>query len=544
MRVFVGLLLLLGLSFSQAPAEYKLLKQFREGGDVKVGLFLLENYPEAVFRDELRIEVADLLLKEGDEERARFVLIGVNLDNVRDRYSKTVARLWKTLGLESKPLVLRFPEEAVELIQSVSLEEDEKERVYRRLLRKKLYRELLEVSDGCLYRGIALFRLKEYERSGDELFSCEGDRAGVYALFSYIKLGKYDRVEELLSSRDSERLYYKYAWHLLSKGDYEGARKFFLKSGYSFEPLFYVGLMDYIKGRYMLAYENFSEAERIAAGNINRARTNFWKAKALIRAGVKDLPVHYIKKAAGQMGLYSVVSLKMLGKPVYEEVRFKLAEEPSPFGRRLMGILELGFVHYARLEAFDKLGELQPQDIFALLKVDPYLAIKLAVRAYGANSDVYRSVAYPTPFSAFVERASERFRVDRALIYAVMRQESLFDVEALSTSDAKGLMQLIDSTAKWTGKRVGIDHRDVYDVETNINLGTAYLRFLMDFWKGDLLRVIASYNAGQGAVKRWKRFEDDFLFIETIPYDETRKYVRRVLWFYYVYSEKLSYKAF
>jgi len=236
--------------------------------------------------------------------------------------------------------------------------------------------------------------------------------------------------------------------------------------------------------------------------------------------------------------------LRILGKPLYREIKFKSLEEPSQFGQRLMDILDLGFVHYARLEAFDRLEEIQPQDILALVKKDPYLAIKLAVRVYGANSDIYRSIAYPTPFKAFVDRASKRFRVDKALIYAVMRQESLFDVEALSTSDAKGLMQLIDSTARWTAQRVGIDLKDVFEAETNISLGTAYLRFLLDFWKGDLVRAVASYNAGQGAVKRWKQYEDDFLFIETIPYDETRKYVRRVLWFYYIYSEKLSYKTF
>jgi len=284
-RVVFTLLVLLGLVFSQSPAEYKLLKQFREQRDVKVGLFILENYPDAVFRDELKVEVAELLLEAGEKDRARFVLTGINLEKVRDKYGSATARLWKALKLESKPLVLRFPEEAVELIGSVYLKEEEKEQVYKRLLRKRLYRELVELSDSCLYRGIALYRLGKYKESAEELSSCKGDRAGIYALFSYIKLGDYDKVHELLSVRDSEMLYYKYAWHLLSKGDTDKARRFFLKSGYNFNSLFYIGLIDYIRGKYMLAYENFSEAEKLATGNIDRARANFWRAKALMKAG-------------------------------------------------------------------------------------------------------------------------------------------------------------------------------------------------------------------------------------------------------------------
>lgn len=121
-----------------------------------------------------------------------------------------------------------------------------------------------------------------------------------------------------------------------------------------------------------------------------------------------------------------------------------------------------------------------------------------------------------------------------------MRQESLFDPLALSRSDAKGLMQLIDTTAKWQAERLRIKINNIFDPKENLTLGVAYLSHLINFWNGDLVRAIASYNAGPGAVRRWLDFKDPILFIETIPYRETRKYTKRVLMFFYIYRELLS----
>lgn len=544
MKLLPVLFLLTTFVFSQVPAEYKLLKQFRDTKDVKVGLFLLNNYPDAVFKDELKVEVAKLLAESGDKDRARFILTGINLDNVRDEYGETVAKLWLSLGLEEKVLVLRFPEHAIELLPKVELNEQEREKVYSRLLSKGLYKEVLNISESCFYRGLSLFRLREYERSLGELTNCQDDRANVYALLVYIKLGDTKGAEELLRRAGREELYYKYAWHLLSKGDLKRARKFFLRSGYNFESLFRLGLIDFILGRYRLAYENFSEAQRFAAGNMERAQVSFWKYKVLNKLGERELGEYYLKESARYEGFYASVARKFLRLPVYEKGEFKLVGEPSTLGTRLLGIQSLGFNHYMRLEALNRVEELLPEDILEILKVDPYLALKIAARNYGANSPFYRGIAYPLPFRPLVQRISDKFAVKEALIYAVMRQESLFDTRALSKSNAKGLMQLLDTTARWKAERIGFVYDDIYDIETNITLGVAYLRYLLDFWNGDLVRAVASYNAGQGAVKSWQQYEDDFVFIETIPYDETRRYVKRVLWFYYVYSEKLSKEPF
>ena len=538
--LLLTILLFVCISLAQNPVEYELLKKFRKTKDVGIALFLLENYPEAVFEDELRIDLASILLEGGEKERARKVLAKVDLENLRDEYGDKTLKLWKALGLDPKPFVLRFPELVTDMLDRVELTPEEEDKVFSRLIRKRKLQEALRHSKSCFYRGLALYRMRKYEESLEELKECKDKRSAIYALLSYVRLKDLEGAERFVRSKDDPELYFRLGWIFLSLGMYPEARKYFLFSGPDSRSYFYAGVVDFIKGRYLLAYEGFSEAEKFARGNIERARIYFWKAKVSAKLGFEDLSDHYLRLTSEMAGFYSAVARRFLGKGVYEKVDLSYPETNTELADRLITIRKLGFPHYMRLEAFNSLDKFTPADVLKLVKVDPYVAIKVAVRAFGANSDVYKAVAFPTPFEEIVRRVSKKFGVERALIYAVMRQESLFNERALSSSEAKGLMQLIDRTAEWQARRLRIKLEDVYDVETNITLGTAYLRYLLDLWKGDLVKAVASYNAGQGAVGKWIDYEDDFLFIETIPYSETRDYVRKVLWYYYVYSEKLS----
>ncbi len=533
------------VAVAQKPAEYVLLKRFYETRDPKTALFLLDNYPEGVFINELKIELAYELVRRGEVKKAREVLKGVRLSAVRDKYGDKVEKVWKELRLEPKPFVLRFPERGVEFIDGVSLTERERNRVFNRLLFRKKYKEIIGLKTApCRHRGIALFRTKNYAKALEVLRDCPDEKAQLYALFSYMRLRKFIEAERFLRERDDPDLYFAYGWSFLARGKYAEARRYFILSGDNFRALFYTGIVDYLRGRYRRAYEYFSRAEKHTRGSDQRARVLFWKAKTAERLGFADLSREYLRKTAGMGGFYGAVAKKLLQEPIYERVSFKPVGNKSRFMTRLEGIYKLGFLHYMRLEAFQRGGSLTPADLFRLVKIDPYSAIRLSANRYGVKSNIYRSLAFPTPFKESVKRATARFKVDPALIYAVMRQESLFNVEAVSRSNAKGLMQLLDGTARWMAQRIKYRYKDLFEVETNITLGTAYLRFLLDYWNGDLVRAIASYNAGQGAVSRWVRHEDDFLFIETIPYRETRKYVKRVLWFYYTYREKLLYESF
>jgi len=540
--ILVLLLITLNLSLGNPPIEYRILKKFKETQDIGAALFLLENYPSAVFRDELRVELAYLFFKRGEKERARRILRNADLFKIREEYANVISSMWKELSLPYKPFVLRFPELAVDLIPEVSLSEREKETVLKRLLSKGLLEEVVKLAeDLCFYKGKALYMLKRYEESLKTLKKCNDERADVYVLLSYLKMKDLNSAELFVLKRNKEDLYFRLGWLFLVAGDYKRAKKYISLSGNNYRRFFYSGLIEFIQKRFLLAYENFSLSEKYTLGNAQKAQVYFWKYKTLKALGKDDLALSYLEKCSELFGFYAAVARRYLGKKVYKKpsLSFKEVKESS-FFKRLKDIRNLGFAYYMRLEAFEKAHKLKPEDILRLLRIDPYTAIKLAVRVFGAGSDIYISVAFPTPFKAVVKKASARYNVPQELIYAVMRQESLFDPFAVSRSGAKGLMQLMDKTAKWKAERIGYDLRDIFDIETNIILGTAYLRFLLDLWKGDLVRAIASYNAGQGVVSRWKNYNDDFVFIETIPYDETRTYVKRVLWFYYVYVEKLS----
>ncbi len=145
--------------------------------------------------------------------------------------------------------------------------------------------------------------------------------------------------------------------------------------------------------------------------------------------------------------------------------------------------------------------------------------------------------SFPRPFDHEVEAEAEEHAVAASLIWAVMRQESAFRAQARSHAKAHGLMQVLHPTAKLVAKKLlgekkAPSLKQVYSVRGNIHYGTGYLKYLMDKFDGHLACVTAGYNAGPGAVDRWlKRVGklDADEFVEEIPYDETRGYVRRVL---------------
>lgn len=142
---------------------------------------------------------------------------------------------------------------------------------------------------------------------------------------------------------------------------------------------------------------------------------------------------------------------------------------------------------------------------------------------------------YPRPFDDEVRRAAASNRLPASLIYAVIRQESLYRADAASSAGALGLMQLLPSTAQATARRAGLpkpSRASLLIPSVNVPLGSAYLRGLLDRADGKLPLAIAGYNAGPGAVRRWlppTSMETD-VWVENIPYNETRAYVQRVHW--------------
>jgi soluble lytic murein transglycosylase len=143
-------------------------------------------------------------------------------------------------------------------------------------------------------------------------------------------------------------------------------------------------------------------------------------------------------------------------------------------------------------------------------------------------------LAYPQPYYDTVRRESSRTGVPIALVYAVMREESLFDQDAVSAADAHGLMQLIVPTAQHAAKQlgIGVNARMLNRPEINIALGCQVLKTLLEKFSNKPALAIAGYNAGPGRPSRWMKERPDLdldVWVETIPFSETRTYVKHVL---------------
>jgi soluble lytic murein transglycosylase len=142
---------------------------------------------------------------------------------------------------------------------------------------------------------------------------------------------------------------------------------------------------------------------------------------------------------------------------------------------------------------------------------------------------------FPQPYQEFVADSANRFGLSVEFIYSIMRQESAFNPLARSHMDAFGLMQLLPQVAEVSAQENNIPMNaadDLYEPHVNIPLGSAHLRKLWDRYRGDLVLAVASYNASEKAILNWlntRYLGDSLEFIEDIPYDETREYVKLVL---------------
>ncbi|MCD8456207.1 lytic transglycosylase domain-containing protein [Xylella taiwanensis] len=153
---------------------------------------------------------------------------------------------------------------------------------------------------------------------------------------------------------------------------------------------------------------------------------------------------------------------------------------------------------------------------------------------------------FPVRHDATINREAAKHGLDPAWIAAEIRAESVFNPRARSPANARGLMQVLPSTAASVAKRIGLtdygNADNLYDADTNIAIGSAYLRQLLDQYNHPYL-TIAAYNAGPGSVQRWLAQRPNYdpdLWIETINYKETREYVARVLAFSVIYDWRLN----
>ncbi len=141
---------------------------------------------------------------------------------------------------------------------------------------------------------------------------------------------------------------------------------------------------------------------------------------------------------------------------------------------------------------------------------------------------------FPTPFRDAVLAHSRAIGLDPAYVYGLIRQESRFIMDARSGVGASGLMQVMPATARWTARKIGLEGfapDQINDRDTNITIGTAYLKLALDDFDGSMPLAAAAYNAGPGRPRNWRNGPvlDAAIWAENVPFAETRDYVKKVL---------------
>jgi soluble lytic murein transglycosylase-like protein len=297
-----------------------------------------------------------------------------------------------------------------------------------------------------------------------------------------------------------------------------------------------------------------------------RAATAFWAARAHLR--VRDAAGYrsWMQRAAAERRtFYGMLARRTLRLdtgfgPGGGDARETLGEADieavaaTRQGLRAFALLQVGQDHRAEAELrrLWPLAEGAPALGRAVMLVAARaglvdLAAQLADLAQSADGRPRDSMRFPVPRL----RPAGGFRMDPALVYGITRTESNFDAALASPAGATGLMQIMPDTASFiTGApaTASLCGR-LRDPSVNLDLGQRYVAYLagQDGIGGDLLRLLASYNAGPGSVARWgaslRDGGDPLLFIEAIPIDETRAYVPRVLAYTWIYAARLHLPA-
>lgn len=270
----------------------------------------------------------------------------------------------------------------------------------------------------------------------------------------------------------------------------------------------------------------------------------YWAARAHMKQGNRKAGALWLKRAAAEpRTFYGLVATRALGRmfefnwdiPAFTEVSLDtLGAIPS--GNRALALVIIGLSELAEAELIGVRPENDAQRTALLAYANyanlPGLALRVASEA--GQDEIYDSALYPTGSWEL----DEGFKIDPALVHAIMRQESRFDPRAKSASGAEGLMQLMPATAKSVSDK---DEKKLNNPETNLKLGQRYIEGLLesDVVQDNLLYLLIAYNGGPGNLAKWKKLwpdaKDPLLFIELIPSSETRAYVERVLSNYWIY---------
>ena len=325
---------------------------------------------------------------------------------------------------------------------------------------------------------------------------------------------------------------------------------------------FEAGLADWRRGRFGEARKHFEAAATAHNATPGQAAAAaFWAARTQLRTHHPELVNYWLGVAAQHpYAFYGLLARRTLGVDSYFNFDIGAFTDGDArtlmgvaSGRRALALLQVGETQRAEAElrgmaARGEAGLMQALEALADRANLPALAFQLA--AYLSQSDGRSHDRSLFPVPRWTPKGG--FSVDRALIFALMRQESQFLANVRSRSGAAGVMQLMPATARSMANRLGLsahDPQSLGDPEVSLTLAQEYISVLLstDRIGNNLILLAAAYNSGPGPIPRWLADEDvrkdPLLFLESIPSRETRGYTERVLANYWIYRKRLGQPA-
>jgi len=285
----------------------------------------------------------------------------------------------------------------------------------------------------------------------------------------------------------------------------------------------------------------------------------FWAARAYLVGGKPQRVNELLGRAAAYpRTFYGFLARKMLGLPSTFSWQTPGLEQSAldafavvPAGRRALGLLQVGEDRRAERDLRGLAGRSSPEVAHGILALAaranmPALAVRLNNTLFPGGGG-FDGAAYPLP----TWQPEGGYSVDKALIFALIRQESKFNPKAKSWAGARGLMQLMPRTASFVARdrrfhRSDSTRRQLFKPELNMKLGQKYIEMLLGDKKinGDLFLLTTAWNGGPGNLNKWRRVTDDMndplFFIESIPSRETRNFIEHVLTNLWIYRDRLG----
>jgi soluble lytic murein transglycosylase len=271
----------------------------------------------------------------------------------------------------------------------------------------------------------------------------------------------------------------------------------------------------------------------------------YWQGRALMAEGKKEEAQALFASIADQFHFYGQLALEERGQKIGVPLTAKPATMDEMAAVAKNENLQRALKFYAMNLRFEgtrewnwelrKMNERQHLVAAELARQNNLLdrMVSTSDKTKGENDFGQR---FPTPFNDSMYKTTQALGVDMAWVYGLIRQESRFILNAKSHVGASGLMQLMPATARYVAKKIGMEGftpNQVNDIETNIVLGTSYLNMVLTDLGGSQALASAAYNAGPGRPRAWRstltRPVEGAIFAESIPFSETRGYVKNVL---------------